>query len=115
MKKTVEVEQTFCDICSNKMSWSNKCIVCGKEFCYDCAKTNTIEYKHAVHFSGSGDGLYCFACDKEAPAKGDALHAAYRKIAALRNEEAGWYSDFKFRADEAEAKLKSLLAEKEAA
>jgi hypothetical protein len=108
MKKLIQIKQSFCDICGKKASGYDKCIICERDFCYDCVKTETIEYKHAVHFSGSGDGQYCHACNKKAFDNGDKLHAAYCKIASLRNEEIGWYSNFKERAEKAETALKKL-------
>lgn len=110
MKKLVTIEASFCDVCGKESSGYTNCDYCGKELCYECGKTELKEYKHAVHFAGSGDGRYCHECDDKLLANGDKKHAAYRKIAALRNEEAGWYADFKKRASAAEAELSSLQA-----
>ena len=108
MKKLVQIEQSFCDVCNNESPGYYNCILCKKSFCYECSKTETKEYKHAVHFAGSGDGRYCFACDEQAKKNGDKLHMAYRQIEALRYEEAGFWNDFKKRTDEAEENLKKL-------
>jgi hypothetical protein len=110
MKRQVIVERTFCDICGKEASGYQKCIICGKEFCYDCTKIAAIEYEHGVHFSGSGDGLYCHECDKKALENGDKLHLAYLKIAALRNEAAGYWADFEKRTKKAEEELKRIQA-----
>lgn len=108
MKKQVIVEQSFCDLCGKEASGYTCCLCCGKELCYDCRETAAKEYKHAVHLSGSGDSLYCLECDRKLRENGDKLHAAYRKIEALRHEEKGWYEDFRKRSDDAESKLKAL-------
>ena len=108
MKREVTIEQHFCDVCDKETSSHNACDHCGKDFCYDCGSAELIEYKHAVHFSGSGDGHYCRACDVELTKSRNLKHAAYRKIAALRNEQAGWYEDFKARAVKAEEELKKF-------
>lgn len=108
MKKEVTVEKAFCDVCGKEASGYQKCIVCGKEFCYDCHKTAAIEYTAGVNFSGSGDGLYCLDCDEKALKSGDKLHAAYRTIKALKNEASGFYADFKRRREEAEEEVKKL-------
>ena len=109
MKKKVTVEQTFCDVCGKEASYS-KCMGCGKDLCYECRKVEAVEYKHGVHFSGSGDGLYCLKCDKEKREGGDKLHLAYRKIEMLRNEATGFWTEFEKRTKEAENELKRLQA-----
>lgn len=109
MKKQVTIEKAFCDVCDKEASGYQKCMICGKEFCYDCKELAAVEYKHGVHFSGSGDGLYCLDCDLKALRSGDKLHAAYRKIMALRNEAAGYYVDFEKRTKKAEEEFGRLL------
>jgi hypothetical protein len=108
LKKQVTIEKEFCDICGKEASGYTNCDNCGKELCYECGKTELKEYNHAVHFQGSGDGKYCHDCDAKLLANGDKKHAAYRKIAALRNEESGWYEDFKKRSAAAETELSDL-------
>lgn len=113
MKKQVTVVKSFCDVCGKEASGYSNCIVCGKEFCYDCKKTDAIEYTRGVHFLGSGDGLYCLKCNKKAIESGDKLNAAYRLIMALRNEVSGFYSDFNERSKKAEKVLETLLGKRE--
>ena len=107
MKKEIKIERIFCDVCEKDAGY-NTCLGCGKEFCYDCKKTDAIEYKHSVFFQGSGDGLYCPKCDKKMRENGDKLHAAYRQIKKLKNEYIGFYDDFNKRNEKAEAELKKL-------
>lgn len=107
MKQRVTVEQVKCDFCGKEADWS-KCLGCGIDICYDCRKTKAKEYPHAVYFSGSGDGIYCAECDARLRKSGDKLHAAYLSIERLRNEQEGWYADFKKRMDKAEADLKKI-------
>lgn len=111
MKKTVEKETTFCDVCGKEYPYCDVCLSCGKEVCHECAKTEGVEYKHSVWASGSGDGFYCNECDSKLKKTGDKLHAAYRKIVSLRNEQEGFYKDFKARGDKAEADLKKLICQ----
>ena len=114
MKKNVEVEHYFCDVCKKDCGpyLHYKCLRCEKTFCYDCMKNNATEYKHGVHFSGSGDGLYCNECNLILYANGDELHGAYLKIAQLRSEEEGWWLNFKKRVEKAEGELKTILNRK---
>jgi len=109
MKKQVTVEKSFCDMCEKEASGYSRCDCCGLDFCYECGKTELKEYKCAVHFSGSGDVSYCHACDSRLLHNGDKRHAAYRKIASLRNEESGWYKNFEARVKQAEAELKKYF------
>jgi hypothetical protein len=108
MKKVIEKETEFCDVCGKEETYPHKCLNCGKEICYKCAKTEGIEYKHSVWASGTGDGFYCNACDLKLKTTGDKLHTAYRKIVSLRNEQDGFYKDFRERAEKAEADVKKL-------
>jgi hypothetical protein len=109
MKKSVQKEEISCDICGAPNCY-NKCLGCGKDICWECKdKGRAVEYKHAVNFSGSGDGTYCHECDKRLAESGDALHAAYRAIATIRQESKSIYESLSKRGDAAEANLKSLL------
>jgi len=108
MKKTVQIEADCCDSC-DEQGYVTKCLSCGTEHCYECRKTEGKEYKHAINFSGSGDGYYCNKCDAELTKnKTDKRHTAYRHIESLRNEAKAWSDDFTKRSDEAEATLKRL-------
>ena len=106
MKETVSVEQIKCDFCGED-AW-NGCLHCGKDICYECRKTHAKEYSHGVYVGGSGDGVYCNDCDNELKRGNNPLHAAYRKIEALKNEAKGFYAGFKVRSEEAERVLKEL-------
>ena len=109
MKKEVTIVKSFCDTCGKEASSYSNCDHCGKELCYDCAKLELKDYKHAVSFSGSGDGSYCLACDAELIVTGNRKHSAYRKIESLRNEAASFYADHAKRAKKAEEDLAKLL------
>ena len=112
MRKSINKESTFCDKCG-KETYVDKCLKCGVEHCWECKKTEGIDYKHAVHFSGSGDGYYCHTCDTELRVtKSDKLHTAYRMIANLREEAEQFYKDFNNRAKLAEIQTEKLFAEK---
>lgn len=105
MKKKTMIEQVFCDVCGANTWDGNACQRCGKHFCYDCREAHCIEYSHAVHFSGSGDGLYCTDCDKELRETGDKKHQLYLKIKSLCDEAKGWNEDFMARCKTTEAEL----------
>lgn len=109
MKKIVHKEVSFCDVCGKECSYAQVCLNCGKEFCYECLKTEGVKYKHSVWFSGTGDGTYCNECDSKLKTSGNKLHTAYRKIVSLSNECEDFCSDFKKRADEAEANVMKEL------
>ena len=111
MKKEITVLQSFCDVCGKEAGGYTVCLRCGKEFCYECKKTETVEYRYAISFSGSGDGLYCINCDAILiKTKADKKHMAYRRLAMLRAEYDGWRADFKDRSNKAENDLKLLNA-----
>lgn len=104
MKKTVTREVECCDECGRELSYETSCMKCGAVYCYDHQKTLMVEFPHAVHFSGSGDGHYCKKCARELESAGtDPLFESYMKIAALRNESERFYTDFHRRAKQAEA------------
>ena len=111
MKKQITTDTHICDNCGKQQAYIESCLSCGKEFCYDCEKTEGIMYRHAVHFEGSGDGFFCNTCLGQMNNKHPKwiLYQAYAAITNLRNEEAGWYKDFDKRSKVAEAKLKGLL------
>ena len=110
MKKIIEKEVIFCDQCE-KEKYVSKCLYCGVEHCFECAKSHGEEYPHAVYFSGSYDGYYCHSCNSELTrSRADTLHNMYSEIKRLRAESVGWSLDFKARSNKAETKLKSLLA-----
>lgn len=43
IKKTIEIEETICDICGmpNDRTFMSNCSICGKDICMDCAYTCT--------------------------------------------------------------------------
>ena len=108
MKRIIEKEVVFCDSCQ-KEAYTDTCLRCGVQHCYDCRKTKGVEYKHAVHFSGSGDGYYCNQCDGILYSTGDdKLHSAYVKIKNLRKESELFYIDFDKRTKKAETILEIM-------
>lgn len=108
MKRVEQVETEYCDICESGTAGYLHCMGCGKAICFECRQTRAKEYPHAVFFSGSCDGLYCMECDARLAKNGDQLHAAYRQIERLRDENRGWAEDFKKRSDTAEERVKAL-------
>lgn len=114
MKKELTKVVEFCDACGKEDDYPLHCKKCGRAFCYDCSKKYGIEYSHAVHFMGSGDGFYCNACDEELRKIPDRsrttqIHQAYLKISSLRSEEKRLYAELEIKERKAEAELKALL------
>lgn len=109
MKRMELREVHECESCHKTDTYANACLECGKEFCWDCTKTNGTDYKCGVWSSGSGDGFYCSDCDAALISSGDdKRHNAYRAIQRLKAEAEVWSKDFKKRADAVEAILKEF-------
>jgi hypothetical protein len=109
MKKTIEKEVLFCDYCGNETQYSEECMSCGKDMCYECSQKHGTSYSHAVYFSGSGDGFFCNPCDSELTAKGtDKRHSAYRAIQSLKLALKAEQENTKRRIELAESNLRRL-------
>ena len=108
--KVIKKEVSFCDECGNEV-YVQAGLGCGIEHCEKCRRRRGYEYKHAVPFSGTGDGYFCNKCDKEPPEKVKELHQAYRRIQSLHNEEKKWHKTFEARVEVAESVLNALLVE----
>ncbi len=105
-----EVEITLCDGCNKDVDYPRPCLRCGKAYCYECSKACTVEYAHAVSFSGSGDGRYCVPCDTFLQSNPQPLHSAYLRIANLRAQQKRMYDEWEATAKLAEASLRSIQA-----
>jgi len=116
MKKQVTVDVYICDICEkNDAGDYSVCLCCNKHICYECRqdKNKAVEYKHALHFSGSGDGLYCTSCDDRlALTQSCDLHTAYQNMAKLRRSEKMFYTGLKQEADKVEKQIERLYHKK---
>jgi len=106
MKKTIPQEVTFCDCCSEQITYPHTCDHCGKEYCYHCSKEKTITLNHAVYFEGTGDGCYCKECGDILIGKKDPRIMAFLKIRDLRVERDMWNVDFERRRKDAEETVK---------
>lgn len=108
MKKIIEKEVQICDHC-RKETYCDTCLNCGVEHCWECRKTDGVEYTHAIYVSGSGDGYYCNSCNSELLQNhSNDVFNAYLVIADLKQEAKRWNRDFKTRSDKAETLLKKL-------
>jgi len=106
--KTVKV--TICDVCGKLCGCGFKCLICGKDVCFECKDSNMQTFNFAVGFTGSDDGEYCNEClSKPIPSEHIDLLNAYRAIANLRNEYKAWDRDFTARSKAAEERLQALL------
>ena len=110
MKKIIKKEMYVCDICTSSDSIYTHCKECGKDFCYECRKDNTVEYPHSVHCTGSGDGTYCNQCDAKLKKSGNnELYNWYQKIKRLRAKKKKIYADIESEIDWAELQVQAAL------
>jgi hypothetical protein len=109
MKRRVTREEYLCDFCGAEQAYSHKCLICHKDICYNCIKQHATEFPHAVHCSGSGDGLYCHTCLQHPDTIKSPLYQAYLAITTLRYEEKAWYLSFEARQTAAEAHLQKVI------
>lgn len=96
MKKTVSVEQTFCDDCQkDARGYGPPCDHCKKDLCWDCAVTRS-----KVGCSGSSDGHWCRTCDaKLLVSREDELHNAYVEAQRMKDEYVGTHERWRERRD----------------
>ena len=114
MKTTATVDTHACDFCGQIETYQSQCRLCKKDICFGCRKTHSVEYPHAVHFAGTGDGTYCKSCDEKLRQEGnDPLHAAYLGIQAMRDEMESFQRQFRDRAAAAEEAVQHALASRE--
>lgn len=105
MEIEVLEKRRHCDFCDNKEHSYYKCLGCGKDACYECKKTQGVEYPHALYFGGSDDGWYCTICNATSQ---DELLVGYKAIKSMRDELSQFNAAFKVRSDQAEKTLKRL-------
>ncbi len=98
-------EKAICDFCGDENKYTDKCLGCGKDMCYECRKIHGIKYRHAIVFSGSGDGYFCNECNSNPPEKVRKLHSLYRNIILLSNERENFYKQFEIRSKKVEDEL----------
>ncbi len=109
MIKPVTQDTYFCDVCLAEQRWGcGHCIRCGKHICSKCTDSNAVEYRHSVNCMGSGDGMYCTACNSAMERNPDSLFLAYLRIASLRAEAKRFNDDFEIRRTLAEDALKKI-------
>ena len=110
--RVIKKEVSFCDECGKEES-VQACLGCGVEHCWVCRSKMGYVYKHAVHFSGSGDGYFCHQCDNAPPENAKVIHLAYQRILALRDIEKNWHKNFDARIKVTEGELERLLDKRE--
>ncbi len=108
VKKIIQREESVCDYCGSDDCVYMPCLGCGKDACYDCAKTHHVKYEHAVNCSGSGDGCYCNECDEKL--REDPLHKAYVAVKMFRQFLDEQYKKNRVRTDEIELDVKRQRA-----
>lgn len=107
MKKQVTELATICDLCGSDNCYSDTCFRCGKDFCGDCSRENTVTYQHERSVAGYGDGHYCVECDAILRAEqSDPLHNAYVAFKAILDEMHQVYVDQSDRARNATMVIK---------
>lgn len=108
MKRKITIDELVCDFCGKNKNVYDHCLSCEKHICLDCSENVGEDFKHGVHFSGSGDGYFCNSCMAKMPERFQPIFFAYLKIKQLRNEEGLWWKDFQNRSKEAETNLERL-------
>ena len=111
MKKIIQKEVEFCDKCGRELDFcKSTCMNCGLTYCYNCSESGMVEYPHALHRSGGGDGCYCKKCDAVLThAHDSALHNAYREMQKLREMEKTLYDGLHNQADDLENRISGLF------
>lgn len=85
MKKLHTEEVAICDVCEENRV-STTCMKCGKEFCYDCEKTQIVHYRRELYGSEYNGGTYCIECNTALTIENkDQLHQAFRKLAIIKD------------------------------
>lgn len=81
MKKMIEVEAEFCDICLSGKDVFYRCLKCGKSACFNCNKAGKlVHYKDGRGTDGPG---YCIDCDRALCANPDPLFVALNNMERL--------------------------------
>ena len=112
MKKTITKEVEVCDFCGSEDAYY-KCLECGVYMCSGCLDEKGVEYKHAVHFSGTGDGTYCKPCDKKLSQSGDdLLHFDYVILSELVIEYNNFMRRLAVKKDGIEKEIEALYKER---
>jgi hypothetical protein len=106
MKRTVEVEVDYCDVCGKENGWRT-CIECNKCYCSNCADRDTIGYWSGTY--GGHQSYVCRDCNAALIKGGkNEYFNALLVIERLRNEYAGFYADYEPRKKVAEALVQRL-------
>lgn len=108
MIKKELTEVRYCDFCGSNDSVYEHCMICGKDWCYECGKKVSETLPHSCSCSGGDDGHFCKECLVNPPEKIMPLINAYRVIQCLRKEAEHFYTSYRVRAKTAEAEVKKL-------
>ncbi len=95
-----------CDFCGSNKNVFEKCLGCGADVCFECAKKAGKDFPHSTWGSGSGDGYFCNSCLSKPPEKIQKILSLYLRIQELRIINEGFYEKFKKDAANVEAELK---------
>lgn len=110
-QKTIEVR--VCDFCENPDSECYMaCLGCGMDVCHDCQSDPSVGtcYRGSTSTLGAGDGFYCLDCRRRETSD---LFLAYADVARAAEVYKTAIQAARRMCDEANARLKSLLDEKE--
>ena len=104
-----EITVYICSVCGkDEDSYPRCCIECGEHFCWECAKRLATDYQHALHVSGSGDGLYCATCIAKLTLAPDDLFVAYAAIKTLREASRKYYEALEKNGEKLQAQIAKL-------
>lgn len=112
MKKKIEREEEFCDICELNTSWY-KCRICSKSACRQCIDNGLfVVYNEGLYIS-EDNGHYCARClsdtSKLNPDEKELL-TLYQALPMLTKENENFYESWKNRKDTIETRIRKLYA-----
>ena len=112
--RQVTIEIVVCDACGKDCDYPRKCIRCGNGYCYNCDDAQLREYTHSVHCSGSGDAIYCLACDTELKTRGDdPEYNAYTALERIKEEGRTFNRSWTERAEKLEKLIDRFYRDRE--
>ena len=100
-----------CDLCG-KQDLIFKCVICGVEHCWDCAKQakNGREFPQELYLSKGSDPYFCREClDRSDIYMQSKLLQALTKLQDLQTQYDIYYTEWKKRVKATEEEIKNLM------
>lgn len=89
MKRMAQREVAFCDHCGTDQHVYTHCIVCGKDYCYDCAKVQAKGFKYMYCCANTVD--ICLVCLGALPQRFQRFVNLSRSLQGIRDETDAFY------------------------